>query len=388
LTQSAFEAPVFHLEPHGNLGNRMIQLMVAMKFASLVPRCRISNVELPEWGMTHSSVEVTGWDIRITSLHRIDMESLATKMNAGEFQRVIYSGYGQRMENFLPVDVYRDAFRPPTKDHLGFDEHHLVCPVRAGDVLNGTYPEYVLTPVEFYAELAAETGLKLVFMGQTTPNLYTDRLREAFPDALFLSSMGAISDFEMIRQSRNIVVCVSTFVWLAAWLSHADRIFMAANGLFNPMQYNEGMLLPFGDSRYEFHLFPFNLAVPLSQHARVHARIAPWWRLMRPDLLERHVNDAPRVPCTLDIMMPLFNPAFYLAEYPGVGEVMGFTPDNARFHYQHHGIHERRLPFRIDPYWYAEQYPLAAFEVGQGDYRDLPHHFAAIGHKRGYRPHP
>ena len=96
-----------------------------------------------------------------------------------------------------------------------------MCPVRAGEIVDGAFGHYPLTPVAFYAELVERTGLRPVFMGQTEPNAYTDRLRQQFPDAQFLASLGPERDFALIRRSKNIVVGVSTFVWLAAWLSHA-----------------------------------------------------------------------------------------------------------------------------------------------------------------------
>ncbi|MEA2769471.1 MAG: hypothetical protein QOD93_2433, partial [Acetobacteraceae bacterium] len=52
------------------------------------------------------------------------------------------------------------------------------------------------------------------------------------------------------------------------------------------------------------------------------------------------------------------------------------------------GFAERRSPIRLDPVWYASEYPLAAFEVAQGDYAEFAHHYMAIGKARGYRPYP
>jgi hypothetical protein len=124
--------------------------------------------------------------------------------------------------------------------------------VRAGDIVDGTYGDSPLTPVEFYADLIDRTRLTPVFMGQTAPNAYTDRLRTRFNGAMFLDTLGPVGDFQLIRNSRNIVVGVSTFSWLAAWLSHADRVFMTVSGLFNPMQGKLVNLPPLGDPRYRF----------------------------------------------------------------------------------------------------------------------------------------
>ncbi len=87
--------------------------------------------------------------------------------------------------------------------------------------------------------------------------------------------------------------------------------------------------------------------------------------------------------------MQYFDPVYYLEKYSGVAEVMGAgNYDGARLHYEHFGFKEERFPFRIDYYWYANNYPLAGLEVAQGDYLNFAHHYAAIGHARGYKPCP
>src|SRR6185437_3810679 len=140
------------------------------------------------------------------------------------------------------------------------------------------HPDYTLIPVEFYTALVAETGLRPVFMGQIGANSYIERLRRAFPDARFIPSRGPLRDFEIIRRSRNVIVSVSTFSWLAAWLSDADRIFLPMTGFYNPAQFPEIDLLPLHDPRYRFYLFPVNYAVPESGAAvprRVQRGILP-----------------------------------------------------------------------------------------------------------------
>jgi hypothetical protein len=379
---------VFHLEPVGNLGNLMIEYMAALKFASLVPGCRISNIRLPTWGIDHPPIASPGPTAYQRDQQYLDL-SLATSMRDGRVARIEWTGYGQRMEYFLPREHYDAIFVPPFSSNVGFGQDYLVCPVRAGDVLHGPSPAYPLTPVEFYADIVAQTGLTPVFIGQTELNDYTARLRERFPAAPFLHSGDPMLDFEMIRQSKNIVVGVSTFVWLAAWLSHADTIHMAVSGLYNPMQKRDVDLLPFGDARYHFWLFPINHATPLAEHAVAHRRIAPYWRLVPHDTLQRQFAEAPRFERTLAMMEAAFDEHYYLAANGDVAEVVrtgGLT--SGLQHYRNHGYIERRYPFPLDEIWYAARYPLAAFEVAQGDYADFAHHYLMIGKSRGYRPTP
>ena len=248
---------------------------------------------------------------------------------------------------------------------------------------------YPLTPVEFYADIVEATGLIPVFVGQTAPNLYTDRLRARFPQGVFLETGDVVLDFQTIRQAKNIAFGVSTFGWLAAWLSHADRIFMAVNGLFNPMHYWLADLLPFGDARYRFYLFPINYPVPLEHHAAAHQRIAPYWRLVPHALLQRMIREAPRFDPPAEQMLEEFDAQYYLAANPDLLETLGAGNwEGARQHYRQSGVRERRLPFRLSPTWYAARYPTAAFEVAQGDYSSFAHHYVAVGRDHGYRPLP
>jgi hypothetical protein len=312
-------------------------------------------------------------------------------MRSGEIRRVEWTGFGQRMENFLPAARYQAVFVSPFTQPMGYGPEYLVCPIRAEDILQAPHPDYVLTPVEFYRDVVDMTGLRPVFIGQTHPNAYMDRISAAFPGAIIRGPQrDPLVDFEIIRQSRNSVIGVSTYSWLAAWLSPcAENIYLAVSGLFNPMQKKDVDLLPFGDPRYKFFLFPINYAVPVDRHAEAHLRLAPYWRQMAHAALDRQLNEAPRFARDADQLLGLFDEEYYLttnADVAAVAQQHGRS--FARFHYVRHGIMEGRSPLRFDRVWYAAQYPMAAFEVAQGDYVDFEHHYAAVGKARGYRPYP
>ncbi len=382
---------VFHLDPMGRLANLMIEYMVALKFIDTAPGCRISNIRIPAWGIDHPPLQSGGPVVVERREQHIDLPGLADQMNAGKIGRVEWTGFGQRMENLLPPERYQDVFVSPFKTPMGYGPEYLVCPVRAEDILNGPHTDYVLTPVEFYRDVFETTSLKPVFIGQTHPNRYMDRIKAAFPDAIFREPQAdPLFDFETIRQSKNILVGVSTYSWLAAWLSRtAERIFITVSGLFNPMQKPDVDLLPSNDARYEFFLFPINYAVPLDRHVEVHRRIAPYWRQMSRAALRQQLSGLPRFARDLNQALAVFDERFYLdtnADVAAVAQSLG--PAFAQAHYRNHGFQERRLPTRLDPMWYASQYPLAAFEVAQGDYADFAHHYVAIGKARGYQPYP
>jgi hypothetical protein len=176
---------------------------------------------------------------------------------------VIIDGYGQHLHNLPPLDVAKALFRAPadTAAVQGFGSSELVCSVRGCEILFGFHPDYVPLPALFYAMLAELTGLELVFYGQINDDPYCNMLRAAFPNARFIPGRGTMPDFEVLRRSVNIVPSISTFAWLAAWLSDAQRIFLPVCGMFNPRQAPYHLFLPIGDPRYRFTLFPPTRAV-------------------------------------------------------------------------------------------------------------------------------
>jgi capsular polysaccharide biosynthesis protein len=385
------DEPVFHIEPRGRLASRIIQYMVALTFQSLVPGSKISNVQIPEWDIDHPPKALPEPTETVAEHDTLDLAGLAERAGAGEIRSIVYSGYGRRMEYFLDLDFYRSAFfRKSVVSRHRFDERYLVCHVRAGEVLYGrTDPNHPLTPIEFYADIVEETGLIPVFMGQTASGTYMARLRARFPQAVVLEPGDIVSDFETIRHAKNIVVSISTHGWLAAWLSHADRIFMAVNGLHNPAQYPAVNLLPFGDARYRFYLFPINYAVPLEHHAAAHRRIAPLWQKVGHNSLRQLIEDAPRFDPTPEQMLEAFDPVYYLATNGDVARALGADNlDGALYHYLRWGMQEQRIPFQLSKTWYAARYPIAAVEVARGDYSSFAHHYVAVGRERGYHALP
>ena len=332
------EPPVFHLQPLGMMANQMIEYMAALKFVSLVPGCRISNVHLPRWGIEWPAIESPGPVAVTRDEQHLDIPRLSAEMRAGKIRRVEWSGYGQRLENFLPRENYCNVFVAPAGLKVGFGGEYLVCHIRAGEILDDTCPDYPLTPAEFYADLVAETGLKPVFMGQTAPNAYTDRIRDRFPDALFLETQDIVADFETIRRSKNVVVGIGTYAWLAAWLStEAENIFMAVNGQMNPMQRPIVDLLPYGDTRFRFYLFPINYAVDLDRIDAVHRGIAPYWRYVTHAALKTQVENAPRFARSLDEHLAVFDEAHYLREYGDIDDaVKAGWMASGRAHYELH----------------------------------------------------
>jgi len=377
---------IIQISPMGGLGNRMIQYLAALALGARVPDARLIKIHLPEWGIQIPPEPEQGARIEVVTSDRIPYDRLAAALTAGAVDRVDIRTYDQRMENMLPVRAYHGLFRGPPE--IGTGPNELLCNIRQGEIVDARHPDYVLVPIDFYAELVAQTGLEPVFMGQLEDSPYMQALHRRFPRARTIPSRGPEADFALIRASVNIVPAVSTFSWLAAWLSEAERIFLPVLGLFHPFQSKSTFLLPLQDPRYSFHLFPYHYAVKIDQFAAAHDSLRGQWRLMPPGrlgaLIARFTNTR-----TLDLHLPAFDESFYLARYGDVAQAVASRGmPSGRHHFERFGFAEGREAFPVDRAWYCQTYPVAAFELGQGDVYDVTDHYVQLGRARGYRRGP
>lgn len=273
-------ALTFHMASPTHYANLMIRYMVASKLSSYIPELQLSNIDLPYWNIFKPNLDLRDEErvCRLVAEQHVPFNQIKYLADAGLLTRVDWYGYGQRMENFPARAVCSDLFR--AEPHLGLDlpEDCLLCPIRAGEILDAIHPGYTIVPVEFYEEIVETTGLQPVFMGQTADNVFTSKLRSRFPKARFLAHTSALDDFQTIRKARNIVLPVSTFAWLAAWLSDATQIFFPVYGIFNPRLFALHDLLPISETRYRFYQFPEQPAVPLAQLEESHRAIKGQWR--------------------------------------------------------------------------------------------------------------
>jgi hypothetical protein len=369
----------------GNLANQMMQYLVAASLGARAGHCAFSNVNLPPWGIVHPWVEGDFPHTEIVTDPAPDLDRLARALTVGQLQRVDIRTYGQRIGNFPDMEVCRELFRHQGPAYAGAGPDELLCNIRQGDILDAVHPDYVLIPADFYADLAEETGLRLVFMGQLDDSPYLAQLRARFPQARFLPSRGAAADFERIRRSRYVVPSISTFGWLAAWLSEAERVFQPVLGLMHPLQARSVDLLPLNDPRYRFYLFPIHYAVPVQRFAPAHAALRRLWRYMPAARLEALLaRPAPARP--KELYLEAFDEAFYRAAHPDIARAIdeGHFP-SGRTHYELYGFDEGRAGFALDRAWYCREYPIAAVELSQGEYADADHHWLEIGRARGYR---
>ncbi len=132
----------------------------------------------------------------------------------------------------------------------------LIINVRGDETLGDCHRDYGPVPISFFRTVIEKTNLNPVFLGQLGHDYYSTVLRAEFPHAKFVPSGGAYNDFEAIRSAHHIIPAVSTFSWLASWLSSAETVHLPLLGMLNPRQRRDTWLLPLGDPRYRYYQFP------------------------------------------------------------------------------------------------------------------------------------
>ena len=190
----------------------------------------------------------------------------------------------------------------------------------------------------------------------------------------------------MLRRSKNIIPAISTFSWLAAWLSDADTIYYPLSGFLNPIQSEDVNLFPRGDRRYRLYLFPINHAIDVGELSKAHDPLDDLWREVTHDMYQALFNSWPRFSPSRQDWLDAFSEKFYLLHNGDIRQAVeaGWMLSGLD-HFKSAGLDENRTSFYFDGDWYSRAYPLAALEVAQGDYADLRHHYVGIGRRRGYR---
>ncbi|MGG5818192.1 hypothetical protein [Falsiroseomonas sp. HW251] len=242
----------------GRLGNKMFQTMLAHALARRVPGAVVTGDPLPEFGLTPPTLPRPVRHVTMHG-HRPDMDRAAALLAGGEVDAVVTWALGCRMEYIEPVGTVRALFPRAAPAIPGYGPDRLLINIRAPYMRRPSdtrvHASYCPLPLAYYERLIAGTGLRPVFLGQIGRDAYSAALRARFPDAEFQPSRGAMVDFETIRASHHVCVAVSTFSWLATWLSDAATIHLPIAGLYHPGLRQDIDLLPVADPRYRFHLF-------------------------------------------------------------------------------------------------------------------------------------
>lgn len=250
----------------------MFQLMLATELKRrLTGDIPILGYNMPDWQLfSPDSTEPPGATISLMG-HAFNLDRLAYLLSSNAVQTIQIDGWGMRLEYYKNPSAFRNLFQTNHRVRFTPTERQLLINVRSEDIITGHHPKYFPMAFAYYEKLIDETGLEPVFMGQLEPYPYVLALRERFPKAVFLPLSGPLDDFQTIRQAKHVVLSVSSFSWLAAWLSEtAENIHLPVCGLFDPGN-RETMLLPVDDKRYHFYKVPFP-----RQGERKHIDLIDW----------------------------------------------------------------------------------------------------------------
>ena len=248
-------SPALILRQHGRLGNHILQWITAQTLAAKVPKLSLHNFALPIWGLGAGGFRAKQPFLPALTQQDSDLTLAADLLRSGETPLMRLSAMVLQADHWGDPDRFRRLLPlgPTEVDTSGPDE--ILLNVRADEILKARHPDYGPIPLGFYQAVLRETGLKPVFMGQLGTDSYSQLLREAFPSARFLPSQGVRGDFDAIRRARHVALSVSTFSWVAGWLSGAESVHLPVLGFLNPAQRPDIALLPRQDSRFHYYGF-------------------------------------------------------------------------------------------------------------------------------------
>lgn len=386
--------PIIWIHPHGNIGNKALQYLTAEGIRQHVPYAEIQNIQLDMFGIDLPAPRPEAHACASTgaNAYAIDVKGLGECLRTRQVEGIAVDSYTFNLEHYPSREACRLLLPtiPNTENVKGFSDGQIVCNIRGGEILTGIHGLYFPLPPRYYQLLQEKTGLELVFYGQIGSDDYSQNLRRCFPDSCFVESQGPGVDFETIRRSKNIAVSISTFSWLAAWLSHAERIFVPVGGMFNPLFEPGQTYLPVDDPAFQFVLLPRIFGVSLFDNAeefwRVQARISNFARFGEPEEVRELLERASTLPRSKRATVGPFDKAFYQQDHPGVSfEVLGLEMSALGYYLQYgHVNHDHPVPF--DEEFYREAYPEAELDIALGRFPNLFQHFLQKGHALGYRP--
>lgn len=255
------------IRPYGHTGNNMLEHMLALYLRSCVPSMKIycdNEAFLNIFGLkferepeksrcddkcTEVIIDRSGFNLDTCVRIIKNTPNIKIIVSYCLFDHGHYAGL---------VDSFRHIYGNKC-DISGFDETYLVMSIRLGDILNAKtiHPNYPVVPFSFYRFLLRKTGLKPVFLGQISDDKISLQLRRAFPNAIFISGRSVIQDFECLRRSKNLSIAVSTFSFLAGYLSDKNTtiVHVPLYGGFNRKDRLDSNFMV-KDKRYHYYEFP------------------------------------------------------------------------------------------------------------------------------------
>lgn len=250
-----------HIRQGGYLGNHMYQYMLACSIAQDITRkAKISGYNMEPWKLVSPAQDIGAQKVFYIYSNLFNYKKLIRDINAGLIDEVVIRSLAMRMEYYKAPVFYQPFFVPRSedvKDLPVLNDKHLLIHIRGGDILSGIHPDHHPLPFRYYQHLISETGLEPVFMGQIGDDEHSQKLKQTFQGCRFLPNRDITTDFETMRRAHTVAISVSSFAWMATWLSESvKRIYCPVAGFLLPAQRPDIDILPTEDKRYIFYQFP------------------------------------------------------------------------------------------------------------------------------------
>lgn len=235
------------------MGNHMAQLLFARTVQTLCQRqIAIEGYDIEAWGLRSQRTDDQKSILSVGS-HLTSARLVAKMIDFFKPHNIDLDGVILRASNLLPPEHYSDLFPLMNEEGVDTPDSKLLINIRLGDIMNPSHPHYGPLPITYYQYLTDLTGLSPVFMGELDEGPYMDSLRQVFPDAEYRDSVSPLFDFQTIMRAKNIAISVSSFSWLAAYLSRANSVHVPVAGMINPRVRPDIDMIPAHDPRFVFH---------------------------------------------------------------------------------------------------------------------------------------
>jgi hypothetical protein len=223
---------------------------------SIKRRCRqpvsVEGYNIPEWGLCKPLTDIPSSNIIIGS-HLTRTIPCCLMIDTFKPQLINLDRPIFRVDNYGKPQDFLPLF-PYSEPSAAIPDDCLLIHIRAGDVAALTNDKYGPLPIRYYEYLIVKTALRPLFISEQGRNDYFDLLKATFPNAEMIGGTSAIADFQIIRNAKNVALSVSSFSWMATFLStRVQQIHLPIAGHFDPMNDPFPDFLPINDSRYVFH---------------------------------------------------------------------------------------------------------------------------------------
>ena len=263
-----------YISPVGRSGNQLFQYLLALFFQKHVPYAEIFHLHttnsflLDAFGIKGIArapmLQQHPYRVLVVDRHNFDVRSLIANWMSPADTIIHIKTLACRMELFFPLRKhYQDLFSTilDTVVH-GWDESKLVINIRLEDILSSSssttiHKNYPPLPFSFYHWILKKTKLTPVFLGQLGDDQISNRLRSCFPNATFCPSQGTRIDFDIMRHSKHVLTSVSTFSYLACFLSKTCvSIHVPVYGFFHPKDRPDCNFIVHDDGIFHYYNIP------------------------------------------------------------------------------------------------------------------------------------